>query len=64
MLQNRKQEVHQYTVGYAPNGLRGNPPPKITISGRWLEQFGFDTGHPVTVTAERGCIVIRTELNI
>ncbi|MGV3346119.1 SymE family type I addiction module toxin [Enterobacteriaceae bacterium LUAb1] len=59
-----KQEIHHYTIGYAPNGFKGNPAPRITLSGRWLEQYGFDTGHPITVTVQRGCLVIRTEINI
>ncbi|WP_075182914.1 SymE family type I addiction module toxin [Pantoea sp. 1.19] len=59
-----QQELHHYTVGYTPNGYRGNPSPRLIISGRWLEKFGFDTGHPVIVEARRGQLVIRTELNI
>ncbi|TPG55448.1 SymE family type I addiction module toxin [Ewingella americana] len=36
----------------------------MTIKGKWLEEFGFTTGQPVNITAENGCLVIRTELNV
>ncbi|MCO7263924.1 SymE family type I addiction module toxin [Dickeya zeae] len=53
-----------YTVGYVPNGSRGNPPPQLTLKGRWLEDLGFNTGQPVIVTVERGRLVIEAELRI
>ncbi|MGC6388784.1 SymE family type I addiction module toxin [Ewingella sp. S1.OA.A_B6] len=34
----------------------------MAIKSKWLEQ-GFSTGQPVRVTAENGCLVIRTGLN-
>ncbi|WP_162942974.1 SymE family type I addiction module toxin [Dickeya fangzhongdai] len=34
--------------------LSGNPPPQLTLKGRWLEDLGFSTGQPVIVTVERG----------
>ncbi len=49
------------TVGYRPNGGRPNPSPQLTIKGKWLEQLGFSTGQPVSITAENGCLVIRAE---
>ncbi|XKX95763.1 SymE family type I addiction module toxin [Dickeya ananatis] len=53
-----------YTVGYAPNGMKGNPPPQLTLKGRWLEDLGFNTGQPVIVTVERGRLVIEAEIRI
>ncbi|WP_407340056.1 SymE family type I addiction module toxin [Dickeya ananatis] len=53
-----KQPQRHYTVGYVPNGSRGNPPPQLTLKGRWLEDLGFNTGQPVIVTVERGRLVI------
>lgn len=53
-----------YTVGYVPQNGRPNPPPAINLKGRWLEELGFITGMPVTVTVERGRIIIETEINL
>jgi len=55
-------QARRYTVGYRPNGGRPNPSPQLTIKGKWLEQLGFSTGQPVSITAENGCLVIRTEV--
>ncbi|QTF09873.1 type I toxin-antitoxin system SymE family toxin [Brenneria izadpanahii] len=35
-----------YTVGYAPQNGRPNPPSAINLKGRWLEASGFMTGIP------------------
>ncbi|WP_413556456.1 SymE family type I addiction module toxin [Brenneria sp. L3-3Z] len=35
----------------------------MNIKGRWLEETGFLTGMPITVTVERGRIVIETGIN-
>ncbi|MFP1794338.1 SymE family type I addiction module toxin [Lonsdalea quercina] len=53
-----------YTVGYAPQNGRANPPSAINLKGRWLEESGFITGMPVTVTVERGRIIIETQINL
>nr|WP_310793623.1 SymE family type I addiction module toxin [Pectobacterium parmentieri] len=39
-------------------------PSAISLKGRWLEESGFITGMPITVTVERGRIVIETEINL
>ncbi|WP_145576854.1 SymE family type I addiction module toxin [Yersinia alsatica] len=44
------------------NGGRPNPSPQLTIKGKWLEELGFSTGQPVSITAEDGCLVIRAEV--
>ncbi|WP_374188685.1 SymE family type I addiction module toxin [Pectobacterium odoriferum] len=36
----------------------------INLKGRWLEESGFITGMPVTVTVERGRIIIETQINL
>ncbi|MBX9448164.1 SymE family type I addiction module toxin [Dickeya chrysanthemi] len=59
-----KEPQRHYTVGYVPNGSRGNPPPQLTLKGRWLEDLGFNTGQPVIVTVERGRLVIEAEIRI
>ncbi|MBA0173634.1 SymE family type I addiction module toxin, partial [Pectobacterium versatile] len=41
-----------------------NPPSAINLKGRWLEESGFITGMPVTVTVERGRIIIETQINL
>ncbi|WP_338539511.1 SymE family type I addiction module toxin [Pectobacterium cacticida] len=33
-------------------------------ANRWLEESGFITGMPVTVTVERGRIIIETQINL
>ncbi|MFP1756893.1 SymE family type I addiction module toxin [Lonsdalea quercina] len=58
-----KTECH-YTVGYAPQNGRANPPSAINLKGRWLEASGFMTGMPITITVERGRLVIETEINL
>ncbi|PWC19398.1 MULTISPECIES: SymE family type I addiction module toxin [Brenneria] len=40
------------------------PCPQLKLSGRWLEELGFNTGQPVIVTVERGKLVIETELRV
>ncbi|MCL6358401.1 type I toxin-antitoxin system SymE family toxin, partial [Pectobacterium parmentieri] len=40
------------------------PPSAINLKGRWLEASGFMTGMPITVTVERGRLVIETEINL
>ncbi|KAA8730662.1 type I toxin-antitoxin system SymE family toxin [Ewingella americana] len=35
----------------------------MTITGKWLEQLGFSTGQPVSITTENGCLVIRAEIS-
>ncbi|UVO07425.1 SymE family type I addiction module toxin [Pectobacterium polonicum] len=34
----------------------------INLKGRWLEEPGFITGMPVTVTVERGGLLLRRRL--
>ncbi|WP_050878834.1 SymE family type I addiction module toxin [Yersinia frederiksenii] len=42
-----------------PNGGRPNPPPQLTIRGRWLEPLGFTSGQKVEVITEPWQLVIR-----
>ncbi|WP_232486843.1 SymE family type I addiction module toxin [Pectobacterium parmentieri] len=43
---------------------RPNPPSAINLKGRRLEESGFITGMPVTVTVECGRIIIETQINL
>ncbi|QHP82703.1 type I addiction module toxin, SymE family [Pectobacterium odoriferum] len=36
----------------------------INLKGRRLKELGFITGIPVTVTVERGRIIIETQINL
>ncbi|MEQ9770326.1 SymE family type I addiction module toxin [Pectobacterium jejuense] len=36
----------------------------MNLKGRWLEDSGFITGMPITVTVECGRIIIETEINL
>ncbi|OSN04465.1 SymE family type I addiction module toxin [Lonsdalea iberica] len=51
-----------YTVGYVPNGGKKPLSPQLKLSGKWLEELGFNTGQSVIVTVERGKLVIEAEL--
>ncbi|MBN3069934.1 type I toxin-antitoxin system SymE family toxin [Pectobacterium brasiliense] len=44
--------------------MHPSPPSAINLKGRGLEESGFITGMPVTVTMERGRIIIETEINL
>ncbi|MGC0785312.1 SymE family type I addiction module toxin [Pantoea agglomerans] len=52
-------QARKSIVGYRPNGGRPNPLPQLTIKGRWLEQWGFIKGQPVSIIAEQGQLIIR-----
>nr|WP_095522166.1 SymE family type I addiction module toxin [Pectobacterium parmentieri] len=36
----------------------------MNLKGRWLEESGFMTGMPITITVERGGLVIEAEINL
>lgn len=61
-------QARKSIVGYRPNGGRPSPLPQLTIKGRWLEQWGFIKGQPVSIIAEQGQLIIRimhiTEENV
>ncbi|WP_409072680.1 SymE family type I addiction module toxin [Pantoea hericii] len=46
-------QARKSVVGYRPNGGRPNPLPQLTIKGRWLEQWGFVKGQPVSQSASQ-----------
>lgn len=61
--------VRHYTIGYARRrhgdrhtGLTRyySEFPSLHLKGDWLAALGFNTGQPVTVTAERGRLVIES----
>ncbi|MEY1177789.1 SymE family type I addiction module toxin [Providencia vermicola] len=54
MLKNRR-----YSVGYLPNRGEPNPSPQLTISGKWLNELGFEVGTHYTLTRQAGQLVIR-----
>ncbi|UKY59737.1 MULTISPECIES: SymE family type I addiction module toxin [Pectobacterium] len=39
-------------------------PSAINLKGRWLEESGFITRIPVTVTVKQGKIIIKTQINL
>ena len=61
-------QARKTVVDYRPNGGRPNPLPQLTIKGRWLEQWGFVKGQPVSIIAEQDQLIIRimhiTEENV
>lgn len=52
-------QARKSNVGYRPNGGRPNPLPQLTIKGRWLKQWGFIKGQPVSIITEQGQLIIR-----
>ncbi|WP_370690986.1 SymE family type I addiction module toxin [Pectobacterium jejuense] len=51
-------------MGYAPHNGKPKPPSTISLKSCRLEESGFITKMPVTVTVERGRIIIETEINL
>ncbi|MBN3163197.1 SymE family type I addiction module toxin [Pectobacterium brasiliense] len=51
-------------MGYASHNGKPNPPSAINLKGRWLEEPGFITGMPITITMERGRRIIETQINL
>ncbi|MFP1892171.1 SymE family type I addiction module toxin [Lonsdalea quercina] len=47
-----------------PAKRQAPPPSAINLKSRWLEECGFITRMPVTITVERGRIVIETQINL
>jgi len=52
-------QARKSIVVYRPNGGKPNPLPQLTIKGRWMEQWGFTRGQPVSIIAEQGQLIIR-----
>lgn len=52
-------QARKSIVGYRRNCGKPNPLPQLTIKGRWLEQWGFIKGQPVSIIAEKGQLIIR-----
>ncbi|MGK0665715.1 type I toxin-antitoxin system SymE family toxin [Serratia ureilytica] len=52
-------QARKSIVGYRPNGGRPNPPPQLTLKGRWLEALGFTIGQRFEVLTEPGLLIIR-----
>ncbi|WP_413739687.1 SymE family type I addiction module toxin [Sodalis sp. RH14] len=60
----KPSQPRYYTAGYAPNGGSRQTSPQLKISGRWLDELGFNTGQTVVVTSEQRCLITKTELNV
>ncbi|MHC5177062.1 SymE family type I addiction module toxin [Serratia rhizosphaerae] len=52
-------QARRHIIGYRPNGGRPNPPPQLTLTGKWLEPLGFTTGQKIEVITEPGQLIIR-----
>ncbi|NUF49464.1 type I toxin-antitoxin system SymE family toxin [Gilliamella sp. ESL0250] len=64
----RKRSQRHYTVGYV--SVRHEPKvaqapthyskhPALYLKSNWLEQAGFTTGQPVTITAKKGKLIVQ-----
>ncbi|WP_392551394.1 SymE family type I addiction module toxin [Orbus wheelerorum] len=58
----RNSSQRHYTVGYisvhhepkaSPTEVHYSKHPALHLKGNWLEQFGFTTGKPVTITVKK-----------
>lgn len=63
----REASQRHYTVGYInvrhePKAARArthySKHPLLHLKGNWLEQAGFTTGQPVTITAKKGKLIV------
>lgn len=59
----------RYQVGYVSirhesrkdiTATRYSRSPSLHLKGDWLREAGFDTGKPVTVRVEDGCLILTT----
>ena len=46
-----------YTVGYVPQGTKPNSRTQVIIKGRRLNELGFTTGQPITITTKKGKLI-------
>ncbi|HDJ1440526.1 TPA: type I toxin-antitoxin system SymE family toxin [Serratia rubidaea] len=60
----------RYKVGYVSirhesrrdiTATRYSRSPSLHLKGDWLREAGFETGCPVTVKIEAGCLILTTE---
>ncbi|MEQ5042373.1 SymE family type I addiction module toxin [Providencia manganoxydans] len=49
----------RYSVGYLPNNGKPKPSPQLTISGKWLNELGFEVGSHYTLIRQAGQLIIR-----
>ncbi|MBG5918800.1 SymE family type I addiction module toxin [Providencia stuartii] len=52
-------KTRNYTVGYTPNRGKPNPSPQFTLSGKWLNELGFEVGSHYTLTRQARQLIIR-----
>ncbi|QIC15585.1 type I toxin-antitoxin system SymE family toxin [Providencia vermicola] len=46
-------------MGYVPNRGKPNPSPQLTLSGKWLNELGFEVWSHYTLTRQAGQLIIR-----
>ncbi|MBG2711023.1 type I addiction module toxin, SymE family [Proteus mirabilis] len=39
-------------MGYLPNNSKSNPSPQLAISGKWLNELGFEISSPLSQTVD------------
>ncbi|MEG3128386.1 SymE family type I addiction module toxin [Pantoea cypripedii] len=44
-------------MGYRPKG-GDRSTPQVSIAGKWLAEARFETGQPVIVRVEAGCLIL------
>ncbi|WP_333988148.1 SymE family type I addiction module toxin, partial [Providencia huaxiensis] len=51
--------TRKYTVGYAPNRGKPTPSPQLTLSGKWLNELGFEVGSHYSLSHQAGQLIIQ-----
>ncbi|WP_337228375.1 SymE family type I addiction module toxin [Proteus faecis] len=46
-------------MGYLPNNGKPNPSPQLIISGKWLNELGFEVGTHYTLTRQARRLIIQ-----
>lgn len=52
-------KTRQYTEGYVPNQSKPTPSPQLTLSGKWLNELGFEVWSHYTLTRQARQLIIR-----
>lgn len=60
-MEAKEDEVksRRYSEGYLPNRGKPTPSPQLTLSGKWLNELGFEVGSHFTLTRQVGQLIIR-----
>ncbi|HHE6471082.1 TPA: SymE family type I addiction module toxin [Providencia rettgeri] len=46
-------------MGYLPNRGKSNPSPQLIVSGKWLNELGFEVGSHYSLSHQAGQLIIQ-----